>query len=81
MEKKNISNYYVKELQEEIFKDGKLVYKNPDVLERKDYCKKQMETLYPEIKRLENPHGYYVDLSEKLLKIKKDLINEHKKID
>ena len=38
-----------------------------------------MNTLYPEIKRLENPHEYYVDLSEKLLNLKKKLIEEHTK--
>ena len=37
-----------------------------------------METLYPEVRRLENPHKYYVDLTEKLLQLKRELIGEHK---
>ena len=75
---KTITNYYVRELQVEIFRDGKLVYNMPNVMERREYCIKEMDTLYPEIKRLENPHGYYVDLSEKLLNTKKELIRKYK---
>ena len=66
---------FVKELKVPIFVDGQEVYNVPSLDERKDYCNKQMDTLYPEIKRIINPHVYYVDLSEKLLKLKKDLIH------
>lgn len=79
--RKTIKNYYVRELQEKIFENGKLVYEMPNVFDRAKYCTKEMETIYPEVKRLENPHVYIVDLSEKLLKVKKELIKEHKKID
>lgn len=70
----NINNYEVKELQVPIFKDGKQVYNVPTALESKNYCTKEFETLYPEIKKFENPHGYYVDLTKKLLTLKKELI-------
>ncbi len=73
--KTNIDNYFVRELQETIFKDGTLVYNLPSIKERREYSKKEYQTLYPEIKRLQNPHQYYVDLSMKLLKLKKELIN------
>ena len=43
---------------------------------RKEYCEKEFETIYPEIKRSANPHGYYVDLTKKLLELKKQLILE-----
>lgn len=69
-----LENYYVKELQVPIFLNGELVYNVPSVMERKEYCKEQFETIYPEIKRKDNPHVYYVDLSEPLLKLKKDMI-------
>ena len=69
-----IENYEVKELQVPIFKNGKQVYKVPTVHERKEYCKEQFKTIYPEIKRSANPHGYYVDLTKKLLELKKELI-------
>ena len=75
---KEISNYRVRELQVPIFKNGELVYDIPSVTERRDYCIEEFKTLYPEIKRLSNPHEYYVDLSEKLLNLKNDMINEHR---
>ena len=57
-----------------IFKNGIQVYEEPAVKERKNYCTNEFKTLYPEIKRAENPHGYYVDLTKKLLELKKELI-------
>lgn len=71
-----VEDYDVRELQELIFLDGEQVYEVPSVQERKDYCTEQFETLYPEIKRDTNPHEYYVDLSKKLLKLKKKMILE-----
>ena len=72
--KTTLTNYNIKELHVPIFKDGNLVYKSPTTFDTKKYCEEQYETLYPEVKRLSNPHEYYVDLSEKLLKLKKELI-------
>ena len=69
-----INNYTLKELSVPIFKDGVQVFKVPDVKSRKEYCTEQFKTLYPEIKRKENPHEYYVDLTKKLLELKKELI-------
>ena len=72
-----LTNYEVKELQVPIYEDGKLVYEVPSIEEARDYCTSQFETLYPEIKRLSNPHEYYVDLSLKLLNLKKELIKAY----
>lgn len=69
-----LENYYVKELQVPVFLNGKLVYNELSAKERREYCAEEFRTIYPEIKRAENPHLYYVDLSEKLLKLKKDMI-------
>lgn len=77
--KVKLTNYYVRELQVPIFKQGVQIYELPSLEERKTYCKKEFATLYPEIKRLIKPHGYYVDLSEKLLKLKNELIAKHRK--
>lgn len=74
-----IENYEVKELQVPIFENGKQVYEVPTVKDRKTYCAEQFETIYPEIKRSANPHGYYVDLTKKLLELKKQLILESRK--
>ena len=73
-----ITNYNVRPLQETIFENGELVYEEPTILEKKEYCKEQMKTLYPEIKREENPHKYYVDLTRKLLLLKKELLKQAK---
>ena len=73
-----IKNYRVRELQVPIFVDGELVYDDPTILEKQVYHKEEMKTLYPEVKRSENPHGYYIDLTRKLLELKKALILEAK---
>ena len=73
-----IENYEVKELQVPIFENGKQVYEVPIVKERQKYCAEQFKTIYPEIKRSANPHGYYVDLTKKLLNLKKQLILENR---
>ena len=77
--RKTINNYDVRELQVKVFENGKQIYEVPSVMDRQEYCNKEMKTLYPEVKRFENPHLYYVDLSEKLLSTKKELIKEHTK--
>lgn len=74
----DLTNYEIRELQVPIFKDGKQIYKVPTPKESKDYCTKEFETIYPEIKRSSNPHEYYVDLTKKLLELKKQLILESK---
>ena len=73
-----LSNYVVKELQVPIFVNGQLVYKNPSLEKRQQYCNQQFKTLYPEIRRISNPHEYYVDLSKELLELKQRLIEEHR---
>jgi nicotinate phosphoribosyltransferase len=73
-----IKNYRVRELQVPIFVDGELVYENPTILDKQTYHLEEMKTLYPEVKRSENPHGYYIDLTRKLLELKKALILEAK---
>ena len=69
-----IKDYVVRELQVPIIKNGEVVYDDPDWKQKQAYCKEQMKTLYPEVKRIENPHGYYVDLTPELLTLKKKLL-------
>ena len=71
---KTVTNFTAKELLVPIFKDGECVYKSPSIHEIKDYCKAQIMTLWDEVKRFENPHKYYVDLSRKLWNIKQELL-------
>ena len=63
-------------LQLPIFINGSLVYKVHSIQESQKYCEKEFATIYPEIKRMNNPHIYYVDLSQKLLSLKQNLIEE-----
>ena len=73
--KKHITNFTARELQVPIFKNGELVYDLPSIEDIRSYCAEQMNTLWSEIKRFENPHKYYVDLSQKLWTIKYGLLN------
>ncbi|MFR0822279.1 MAG: nicotinate phosphoribosyltransferase [Clostridia bacterium] len=74
--KKHLTNYEVKPLQEKIFENGKLIYQVPTLPEIAQYAKEQLDSLWEEVKRLENPHIYYVDLSEKLWHLKKDMLSQ-----
>ena len=59
-----------------IFKNGKLVYSKPSLEDIRTYCLNQVDTLWDEVKRFDNPHNYYVDLSQKLWDIKYDLLRQ-----
>lgn len=72
---KELTDFFAVELQVPIFKNGELVYKCPTLPEIQKYCKDQLAKLWPEVLRFDNPHNYYVDLSEKLLAIKQELLN------
>ena len=76
---KTLDNYVVRDLLEPIFKNGELVYQLPELKEIQAYCKAQQDTLWDEVKRFENPHKYYVDLSWKLWTLKRDLLAAAKK--
>lgn len=72
--KKEFERYTLRELLVPVFKGGKCVYSCPPISEIQSYCKSEIDTLWDEVKRFENPHGYYVDLSEKLWNIKQSLL-------
>ena len=74
--KKNVYNFHARELLVPIFKDGKLVYNRPSLPEIKAYCAQQVDTLWDEVKRFDNPHSYYVDLSQKLWDIQQELLRK-----
>ena len=73
--RKTLTDYHIKPLREQIYKDGKLVYKLPKTDEIRKYCLECVDYLWDEVKRFENPHNYYVDLSQKLWDIKHDLLS------
>lgn len=72
--RKTIKDFYARELLVPIFKNGKCVYSKPKFQDIVNYCKSEVDTLWDEITRFENPHTYYVDLSDKLWKVKHDLL-------
>ena len=76
---KTVYNFTAKELQVPIFKNGELVYKCPSLQEVRAYCMEQVDKLWDEVKRFDNPHTYYVDLSQKLWDIKYGLLKDNGK--
>ena len=72
---KTLTNFTVRELSVPVFLNGEQVYTSPSIEEIKRYCAEQVDKLWDEVKRFENPHNYYVDLSQKLWNIKNDLLN------
>lgn len=80
LKKKRINNFELVELQQPIFVDGVLVYDDPELDQKQQYCNEQMGLLYPEVKRLENPHEYHVSGTEEYVQFKNNLIEEERKL-
>lgn len=74
--KKALLNYYCKPLQEQIFKNGELVYSLPNLESISKHCKDELNSLWDEVKRINNPHKYYIDLSQKLWDLKNDMLHK-----
>ena len=76
--RKTMENYTLRELLVPIFKSGECVYSSPSVKEIRENCQKELLSMWDEVLRFENPHNYYVDLSEKLWQEKHDLLKNVK---
>ena len=74
--RKTVTDFTAVELLVPIFQGGKLVYQSPSITEMRAYCAAQIDLQWDEVKRFENPHNYYVDLSQKLWDIKHNLLKE-----
>ncbi len=72
--KKEFTDYTLRELLVPIFINGECVYETPHISNIRSYCLGEVATLWDEVKRFENPHRYYVDLSQKLWDIKQALL-------
>ena len=72
--KSTFTNFRAEELLRPIFLGGKLVYEKPAIEDIRAYCQKQLELQWDEVKRFENPHNYYVDLSQRLWDLKQELL-------
>ena len=75
--RKVYTNIEARELLVPIFRGGELVYQVPELQTSRAYCQRQVDALWDEVKRFENPHNYYVDLSQKLWDIKQSLLTSH----
>ena len=75
--KTELTNYNVRSLLVPIYQNGELVYQDPTLNEKQAYCSEEFATLYPEVTRIDRPHEYYVDLSDKLRNLKQELIEFH----
>mgnify|MGYP003232085338 FL=1 len=80
LKKNTITDFELVELQKPIFKNGKLVYEDPDIFTKQKYCNDQMKTLYPEVKREKMPHEYYVDGTEEYVNFKNNMISEYRSL-
>lgn len=74
--RKTVTDFTAKELQIPVFLNGGCVYKSPSIGEIRAYCAEQLGTLWESVLRFENPHKYYVDLSQKLWDIKQKLLSD-----
>jgi nicotinate phosphoribosyltransferase len=76
---KTLTNFTAVDLLKPIFEKGVLVYEKPTTEEIRKYCLSQIDLLWDEVKRFDNPHAYYVDLSKRLWEIKHDLLRQKSK--
>ncbi|MDO5714012.1 MAG: nicotinate phosphoribosyltransferase [Tissierellia bacterium] len=74
-----LTGYEVKPLLVQIYDKGKLVYDLPTLDEIREKVKKELDCLWEEMKRLDNPHEYIVDLSQELWNVKDELLATHGK--
>jgi nicotinate phosphoribosyltransferase len=77
--RKTVTNFTAVPLQVQLFKQGKLVRYLPPIDEIRQHCARHVESLWDEVLRFENPHTYYVDLSEKLWQSKQELLSSYSK--
>jgi len=77
--RKVMENYELRELLVPIFQKGECVYTSPSVTEIRENCKRELESMWDEVLRFENPHNYYVDLSQRLWDEKHSLLKKRHK--
>ena len=77
--RKTLTDFTARELLVPVFKNGNQVYELPSIHEIKEHCKREIEFVWDEVLRFENPHNYYVDLSQKLWDIKNEMLHKMRK--
>ena len=74
--RKTVTDFYARPLLKQMFKAGKCIYDTPSMEALREYCRLEIEGLWDEVKRFENPHKYYVDMSKDLWKMKYDMLEK-----
>ena len=72
-----LENFTAREMLVPVFKNGELVYNLPPIHEVRDHCAREIATMWKEVLRFENPHGYYIDLSQRLWDLKTNMISKY----
>ena len=75
--RKTVENFHAEPMRVKLFEHGKKVYHSPELSQIRAFCEKEVDRLWTEVKRFENPHHYYVDLSPRLWNEKNRLLSEH----
>jgi len=75
--RKKLTDFTAKKLQVQLFRAGRCVYQLPTLEEIRRYSQEQLATIWDEVKRFENPHAYYVDLSEPLWQLKQQMLDSY----
>jgi len=75
--RKTLTNFRAHKLMVQLFDKGRCIYESPELNKIREYCREQVATLWEEVTRFENPHKYYVDLSQPLWDMKERLLHEH----
>jgi nicotinate phosphoribosyltransferase len=75
--RKVLTNFRAEDIRVQLFRNGRPVAKKKSLKEIQDFCRQQVDTLWDEVKRFENPHRYYVDLSQKLWDLKNRMISKY----
>ncbi len=75
--KKEIKDYYIKNLHVQIFDKGVCVYEKRDINVIRKSCEEQVNLLWKEVKRIKFPHKYHVNLSKEVWKLKNDLLENN----
>ena len=75
--RKTVTDFYARPLLKRLFNKGECVYELPSLEVLREYCKMEVEGLWEEVKRFENPHKYYVDMSESMWNMKYNLLKDY----
>ena len=75
--RKEVRDFRVEAMLQPVMRQGRRCGASPTLEEVRSHARRSLDTLWPEVRRLDNPHGYYVDLSQKLWQLKQDMMARH----